>query len=98
MKKLRSSSRNTKQPSSLSTTEKVQKEKEEQKEQPGFFQKYWYIIVPLVLMSLINGVSGKVVYKFFEKKVRLDLPVDMILSENNFIALFNRVTPAGLSQ
>ncbi len=42
------------------------------------------------IVYLINGVSGKVVYKFFEKKVRLDQPLDMLLSENTFIISFFR--------
>lgn len=31
---------------------------------------------------LINGVTGRVIFNFFEKKVRLDLPIDLILSEH----------------
>lgn len=41
-------------------------------------------------MYLINGVSGRVLYKFFEKKVRLDLPIDLILSEHMLIMSFQR--------
>jgi len=43
-----------------------------------------------MIIYLVNGVSGKVVYKFFEKKVRLDLPLDMILCENIFIMALQR--------
>lgn len=50
-----------------------------------------------LVFYLINGVSGKVVYKFYEKKVRLDLPIDMIMSENYFIATFMRQTASGLT-
>ena len=41
-----------------------------------------------MLVYLINGVSGKIVYKYFERKVRLDEPIDMALSENIFILAF----------
>lgn len=51
-----------------------------------------------LIIYLINGVSGKIVYKFYERKVRLDLPIDMILSENNLIITFQRQTPNGLTQ
>jgi hypothetical protein len=51
-----------------------------------------------LVFYLINGVSGKVIYKFFEKKVRLDLHFDMLLSENTFITSFQRQTPSGLTQ
>jgi len=39
---------------------------------------------------LINGVSGKVIHKYFEKNVRLNLPIDFVLSENLFILSFQR--------
>ena len=41
-----------------------------------------------LIFYLINGVSGKIIYKFIEKKVRLDLSIDMILTENTFIVSF----------
>ena len=41
-----------------------------------------------MIVYLVNGVSGKIVYKYFEKKVRLDQPIVMTLSENNFILAF----------
>eukprot|EP00347_Sterkiella_histriomuscorum_P017346 403349738 len=47
---------------------------------------------------LVNGVTGRVVYNFFEKKVKLDLPLDLILSENQFIMSFQRQSGNGLSQ
>lgn len=46
---------------------------------------------------LVNGVSGRILYKFFEKKVRLDLPVSVVLSENTLVVSFQRATPSGLS-
>jgi len=39
---------------------------------------------------LVNGVSGKVIHKYFEKNVRLDLSIDFVLSENVFILSFQR--------
>lgn len=49
------------------------------------------------MVYLINGVSGRVVYKFFERKVRFDLPIDMIMSENMFILAFQRESANGLT-
>ena len=46
---------------------------------------------------LINGVSGRILYKFFEKKVRLDLPIGVVLSENTLVVSFQRSTGSGLS-
>ena len=43
-----------------------------------------------LIIYLINGVSGKVVYKFFERKVRLDKDVDFLLCENTFVLSFLR--------
>ena len=37
---------------------------------------------------LINGVSGKILHRYFEKTVRLDLSIDFVLSENLFILSF----------
>lgn len=51
-----------------------------------------------LILYLINGVSGKVINKFIETKVRLDLPIDMILCENNFIVTFQRSSLSGLTQ
>jgi hypothetical protein len=42
------------------------------------------------MVYLINGVSGKVVYKFFEKKIRLDQSLDFVLTENLFVMSFFR--------
>lgn len=39
---------------------------------------------------LINGVNGKILHKYFEKNVRLDLSIDFVLSENIFILSFQR--------
>ncbi len=41
-----------------------------------------------VMVYLVNGVSGKIVYKVIERKVRLDLAFDMVLSESIFILVF----------
>jgi hypothetical protein len=46
---------------------------------------------------LINSISGKVIHRFFEKKVRLELPIDMVLCENTFIISFQRQTTTGIS-
>jgi hypothetical protein len=43
-----------------------------------------------LFIYLINGVSGKVIHKYFEKNVRLNLPIDFVLSENLFILSFQR--------
>lgn len=44
-----------------------------------------------LIIYLVNGVSGKIVYKYFEKNVRTDLPFDLVLSENIFILAFQRL-------
>lgn len=51
-----------------------------------------------LVFYLINGVSGKIIHRFFEKKVDLEKPFDMLLSENNFIVAFQRILPNGLTQ
>ena len=39
---------------------------------------------------IINGVSGKIVYKFQESNVTPGEPIDMYLSENYFVLTFKR--------
>lgn len=41
---------------------------------------------------IINGISGKVVYKFHEASVVTASPIDMVLSENYFILAFYRAS------
>jgi hypothetical protein len=41
---------------------------------------------------LVNGVSGKVLHRYLEKMVRIDLPIDFALSENLFVLAFQRAT------
>ena len=41
-----------------------------------------------LIVYLVNGVSGKLLHKFFERKVRWDHPLVMVLSENLFILAF----------
>jgi hypothetical protein len=43
-----------------------------------------------VIVYLINGVSGRVLHRYVERKVRLDLPFDIVLSENMFVFAFQR--------
>ena len=43
-----------------------------------------------LFVYLINGVTGKVLHRYFEKNVRLDLSIDFVLSENLFILSFQR--------
>ena len=50
-----------------------------------------------LIVYLVNGVSGKLLHKFFERKVRWDHPLVMVLSENLFILAFQRSTANGLS-
>lgn len=33
-------------------------------------------------LYLINGVSGKLIYKFYEENVLTNLPIDMVITEN----------------
>lgn len=33
-------------------------------------------------LFLINGVSGKLIYKFYEENVLTSLPIDMVITEN----------------
>jgi len=41
------------------TVTPAEKEKQQQQQaEPGFFQKYWYIIVPLGLMVILNNTLG----------------------------------------
>lgn len=37
---------------------------------------------------LINGVSGKVLHKYYEKNVRIDLHIEFVLSEHVYILAF----------
>lgn len=39
---------------------------------------------------IINGISGKVVYKFSVESVSSEHPIDMVLSENQFVLAFKR--------
>ncbi len=50
-----------------------------------------------LFVYLINGISGKVLHRYLEKRVRLDLTVDFVLSENLFILAFQRQDITGLS-
>ena len=51
-----------------------------------------------LVVYLINGVSGRVIYKYFEKKIRFDMPISAAISENVFILAFQRQSSNGLSQ
>jgi len=46
---------------------------------------------------IINGISGKVVYKFHESSVVTKSPIDMVLSENYFILTFYRASQKSAS-
>lgn len=50
-----------------------------------------------LFVYLINGISGKVLHRYLEKRVRLDLTIDFVLSENLFILAFQRQDVTGLS-
>ena len=51
-----------------------------------------------LIVYLINGISGKILHRYQEKRVRLDLIVDFVLSEHLFILAFQRQEAAtGLS-
>ena len=52
---------------------------------------------PDVIVYLVNGVSGKVIHRYLERKVRLDQPIDFVLSENLFVLAFQRQAANGLS-
>jgi len=41
---------------------------------------------------IVNGISGKMVYKFHEQSVVAASPIDMVLSENYFILAFYRAS------
>ena len=43
---------------------------------------------------IINGISGKIVYKFSEKNVSLNESIDMLLADNYFILAFKRASSA----
>ena len=49
---------------------------------------------------IINGVSGKVVYKFQQNGISPGEPIDMFLSENYFLLAFKRASKSqgGLPQ
>ena len=40
---------------------------------------------------VINGVNGKIVYKFSESDVDTSEPIDMVISENYLVASFKRM-------
>jgi len=46
----------------------------------------------ILSIYIINGVSGKVVYKFQLADVCLGEPIDMFLSENYFVLAFKRAS------
>lgn len=50
-----------------------------------------------LFVYLINGISGKVIHRYLEKRVRLDLTIDFVLSEHLFILAFQRQDINGLS-
>ena len=39
---------------------------------------------------IINGISGKIVYKFSVDNVSAEHPIDMVLAENQFVLAFKR--------
>jgi hypothetical protein len=43
-----------------------------------------------LIVYLINGISGKIVHRYLEKRVRLDMTIDFVLSEHLFILAFQR--------
>lgn len=43
-----------------------------------------------VIITLVNGISGKIIHRFAESNVRLDLPLDFVLSEHLFVLAFQR--------
>jgi len=51
-----------------------------------------------MIVYMINGVSGKVIYKYFEKKVKLEDPVDIAFSEHYLVVSFMRKAPSSLNQ
>lgn len=54
----------------------------------------------ILSIYIINGVSGKVAYKFTQADVSLGEPIDMFLSENYFVLAFKRASQSqgGLPQ
>ena len=50
------------------------------------------------IVYLVNGVSGRVLHRYSEAKVRLDKPLDIVLSEHIFVLAFQRQMPSGLAQ
>lgn len=49
----------------------------------------------ILQIYIIDGVSGKIVYKFSEAGVAQNEPTDMILSENYFLLAFKRAAKSG---
>jgi len=48
----------------------------------------------MIQIFIVNGISGKVVYKFSESSVATKEPFDMLLAENQFILAFKRASSA----
>jgi len=47
-----------------------------------------------ISIYIINGVSGKIVYKFKEQGIAANEPIDMFLNENYLILAFRRSSDA----
>ena len=47
---------------------------------------------------VINGVSGKIVYKFSEQDVDASEPIDMVIAENFLVCSFKRLQAGQLSR
>lgn len=43
-----------------------------------------------LVIYLVNGVSGKVIHRYLEKNVRIDLSLDIVLSEHLYVVAFQR--------
>ena len=48
-------------------------------------------------LYLINGVSGKVMHKYIERKVKLSEPISVAFSENTLVVCLQRFGPNGLA-
>mmetsp|Transcript_34527 Transcript_34527/g.25620 ORF Transcript_34527/g.25620 Transcript_34527/m.25620 type:complete len:149 (-) Transcript_34527:500-946(-) len=51
-----------------------------------------------VVVRVVNGVSGRVIYQYFEKRVDLKHEVDVAFSEHYLVLSFVRIAPSGLNQ
>jgi hypothetical protein len=51
-----------------------------------------------ISVYIINGISGKIVYKFKEKDIDVQKPIDMVIAENYCITSFVRRTKTGSVQ